>query len=140
MLMAPGASPAGGQCPPDFRFCPPDFFLAPLTEFFWEEEVDVFRRKKTLKFVILARKNLRISAKTFLFIFYFWRSPVFGRKICDFGQKKPSDFGENLFPRNLNFAPRSREAGDAPGWHITVFQAWLKNDMIISFQLIPTFL
>ena len=44
-LCKTGASPAGGQCPPDFRFCPPDFFLAP-TEFFWEEEVAVIGRKK----------------------------------------------------------------------------------------------
>ena len=84
---------AGGQCAPDFRFCPPDFFLAPLGIFlggrcycFWAE--------KTLKFAISARKSLRISAKTF---FFFWRSPAFGRKICDFGQKKPSDFSEAYF-------------------------------------------
>ena len=46
------------------------------------------------KFVISARKSLRISAKT-------WRSPAYGRKICDFGQKKPSHFGENLCPPDL---------------------------------------
>ena len=60
----------------------------------------------------MARKSLRISAKTF---FLFLRSPAFGRKICDFGQKKPSHFGENLCPPDFNFAPRSREAGNAPG-------------------------
>ena len=32
------------------------------------------------------------------------RSPAFGRKI-DFGQKKPSHFGENLCPPDFNFAP-----------------------------------
>ena len=37
--------------------------------------------------------------------FFFWRSPAFGRKICDFGQKKPSHFGENLCPPDFNFAP-----------------------------------
>ena len=26
-------------------------------------------------------------------------------KICDFGQKKPSDFGKNLCPPDFNFAP-----------------------------------
>ena len=40
-----------------------------------------------------------------LFFFLFWRSLVFGRKICDFGLKKPSDFGENLCPPDLNFVP-----------------------------------
>ena len=30
-------------------------------------------------------------------LFFFWRSPAFGRKICDFDQKKPSHFGEDLF-------------------------------------------
>ena len=74
---------------------PPIFFLPP-TEFFWEEEVAVIGRKKTLKFAISARKSLRISAKTF-FYFIFWRSPAFDRKICAFGQKKPSVFGEDLF-------------------------------------------
>ena len=30
---------------------------------------------------------------------FFWEVEVgvFGRKICDFGQKKPSDLGEDLF-------------------------------------------
>ena len=50
----------GGQCPPDF-------FLAPL-RYFFGKKLDVFGRKKTLKFVISARKSLRISAKTF-FVF-----------------------------------------------------------------------
>ena len=49
-----------------FVFAPPIFFLAP-TEFFWEEEVAVIGRKKTLKFTISIRKSLRISAKTFFF-------------------------------------------------------------------------
>ena len=71
--------------PPRFSFLPPrGIFL---------EEVGVFGRKKTSKFEISARKKLRISAKTF----FFWTSPAFGRKICDFGQKKPLDFGEDLF-------------------------------------------
>ena len=89
---------------PHFRFCPPPrFFSCPPTEFCWEEEVDVIRRKK-VKTYDFGQKNPRISAKT-SFFFFFWRSPVFGRKICDFGQKKPSDFGENLCPPDLNFAP-----------------------------------
>ena len=37
--------------------------------------------------------------------FFFRRSPGFARKICDFGQKKPLDFGENLCPPDFNFAP-----------------------------------
>ena len=84
---------AGGAMLPDFRFCPPDLFLAAPTVFFWEKEIVVFWPEKTLKFVISVRKRLRISAKTFFFL----RSPGFGRKICDFDQKKPSDFGEDLF-------------------------------------------
>ena len=50
------------------------------------------------KFVISAGKSLQISAKT-------WRSLAFGWKICDFVQKKPSHFGENLCPPDFNFAP-----------------------------------
>ena len=30
-------------------------------------------------------------------LFFWGGSPVFGRKICDFGQKMPSDFGKDLF-------------------------------------------
>ena len=123
--------------PSRFSFLLPEFFLAPPMVFFWEEEVGSFWAEKTLKFAISARKSLRISAKTF----FFWRSPAFGRKICDFGQKKPSHFGEDLFfgdhlllvgkfvisagkslrisaktfaPLILILPPRSREAGDPP--------------------------
>ena len=88
---------------PNFRFCPPIYFLPPHG-IFWEEEVAFFWPEKTLKFVISVKKSLRILAKTFFFPF-FLRLPGFGRKICDFGQKKPSDFGENLCPPNFNFAP-----------------------------------
>ena len=42
-----GASPAGGQCPPDFRFCPPRFISCP-PRYFWG-------RKKLL---FLAGKNV----------------------------------------------------------------------------------
>ena len=84
---------------------PPDFFLAPPRYFFGRK-----------KLVFLGGKNV---------------------KICDIRQKKPSDFGEDLsffFGDHLllvgkfvisarkslrisakTFAPRSREAGDAPG-------------------------
>ena len=85
--------------PPDFRSCPPIFFLPPHGIFLGEKSW-CFSAEKALKFAISARKNPRISAKTF-----FWRSPAFGRKICDFGQKKPSHFGENLCPLDFNFAP-----------------------------------
>ena len=109
--------------PPRFFSCPPPppcgIFLGGRSWFFWAE--------KTLKFAISARKSLRISAKTFFF--FLWRSPAFGRKICDFGQKKPSEdlfflrslafgrtfrdfdqkkpseIGENLCPPDFNFAP-----------------------------------
>ena len=124
--------------PSQFLFLPPPhgIFLGGRSWCFWA--------KKTLKFAISARKSLRIAAKTFFFFFgdhlllvgkfvisarislrisaktsffFFWRSPAFGRKICNFGQKKPSHFGKNLCPPDFNFAPpRSREAGDAPGY------------------------
>ena len=83
---------AGGAMPPRFSFLPPDFFLAPHGVFLGGRSWCIWAGK-TLKFAILARKSLRISAKTF----FFWRSPAFDRKICDFSQKKPSDFGEDLF-------------------------------------------
>ena len=35
-----------GAMPPRFSFLPPRFFSCPRTEFFWEEEVAVFGRKK----------------------------------------------------------------------------------------------
>ena len=92
-------------------FLPLDFFLAPPRYFFGRK-----------KLVLLGGKNV---------------------KICDFGQKKPSDCGEDLFffgdhlllvgkfvisarknlrisaktfaPLILILSPRSRESGDAPG-------------------------
>ena len=70
-----GASPAGGHCPDfRFRFCPPNF---------WPE--------KTLKFVISARKSLRILAKTFIFGDHLFLAGK-NVEICDFGQKKPSNW------------------------------------------------
>ena len=115
----------GGQCPPDFRFCPP-IFSCPPTVFFWEE-VEWFWAEKALKFAISARKIVRILAKTF----FFWRSPAFGRKICNFGPKKPSDFGEDLFffffeitcfrpEKSLNF--------------------WFRSENPLEFQWRPFFL
>ena len=53
----------------------------------------MFLGGKTLKFTISTRKSVRLLAK----IFFFLRSPAFGQKICDFGRKQPSNFGENLF-------------------------------------------
>ena len=107
--MSTGASPAGGQwgqCPPDFRFCPPDFFLAPHGIFLGGKSCCHWAEKK-LKFTFSVRKSLWISAKTF----FFWRSPAFGRKICDFGQK---NLAKTFAPLILILPPRSREAGDAP--------------------------
>ena len=77
----------GAMPPPDFRFCPSIFFLPPTRYFFLGGRSWCFLAEKTLKFEILARRPF----------FVVWRSPTFGRKICDFGQKKPSDFGEDLF-------------------------------------------
>ena len=105
-LLNAGASPAGGQrghCPPIFVFAPPIYFLPP-TVFFWEE-----------KFVISARKSLRISAKTFFFFEIFTETSSQSNS----GTMKiwvKFNAGFQLCPPDFNFAPpRSREAGNAPG-------------------------
>ena len=58
--------------PPSRLSVPPSrfeiWFIGGKSFCFWPE--------KPFKFLISARKSLRISAKTF----FFWRSPVFGRK------------------------------------------------------------
>ena len=86
-----GALPArgqGGNAPPIFVFAPQIFVFAPG---FFSCPPNFFGRKKLLclggknvEICDFGRKSLRISAKT---SFFFWRSPAFGRKICDFGQK-----------------------------------------------------
>ena len=96
-----------GQCPPDFRFCPPRFFFLP-PDFFSYPPRYFFGRKKL---VFLGGKNVKIcdfgqkKPSDFGEDLFFWRSPAFGRKICNFGQKKPSHFGKNLCPPDFNFAP-----------------------------------
>ena len=64
-----------------------------------------FWSEKPLKFSILARKSLRISSKTFFFYGDHLFLAVKTAKIFDFSQKKPSDFGEDLFffRRSSNF-------------------------------------
>ena len=101
--------------PPRYSFLPPDLFLAPhgiflggRSCFFWPE--------KTLKFVISVRKSLRISAKTFFFCFFleitcFW--PEKNVKILARNLRKSA---KTFAPPILILPPRSREAGDAPGW------------------------
>ena len=84
ITLSPGTSPAGGNAP-RFLFLTPNLFLAHHGIFLGGKSC-CFWAKKTFKFVISARKSLRILAK----IFFFWRSPVFS-------QKKPSNFGEDLF-------------------------------------------
>ena len=102
---------------------PPNFFLGPPRNFFGRKKLllldgknvkicdfgqkkpsdfgeDLFFGDHLLlvgKFAISVRKSLRISAKTFFSFFFFWRSFAFGRKLCNFSQKKPSDFGEDFF-------------------------------------------
>ena len=85
---------SGGAMPPDFRFCPPP------PNFFLAPSTVFFGRKKL---VFLGGKNVKIcdfgqkKPSDFGEDLFFWRSPAFGRKICDFVQKKPSDFGKNSF-------------------------------------------
>ena len=105
---------AGGQCPPDFRFCPPIYFLPPHG-IFW---VVVFGRKKTSKFVISARKSIRISAKTFFTL----KFVISARKSLRISAKTFFFFGDHLIftetspqsnsglmiklcPPDFNFAP-----------------------------------
>ena len=130
---------AGGHCPPDFRFCPPRFISCPPRYFFGRKKL-LFLAGKKFKFLISARKSLRIPAKTF---FFFLRSPAFVRKErLKISARKAFFFGDHLMfaktspqsnsgimkiwvkfnagfqlcPPDFNFAPpRSRKAGDAPG-------------------------
>ena len=58
---------AGGLCPPIFVFPPPRIFFLPPPRYFLGGRSWCFWAEKTLKFAISARKNPRISAKTFFF-------------------------------------------------------------------------
>ena len=98
---------------------PPRFlFLSPHPRFFILLPHGIFLEEE----VVLGGKNVKIcdfgQRKPSDFgedlFFFFLRSPPFGRKICDFGQNKPAHFGENLCPSDFNFAPRSRKASNAP--------------------------
>ena len=106
-----GGGARGGNAPPIFVFAP-RFFSCPLRYFFGRKKL-VFLGGKNVKIGDFGQKKPSDFGEDLFF--FIWRSPAFGRKICDFGQKKPSHFGENLGPPDFNFAPRSREAGDAPG-------------------------
>ena len=55
-----------------------------------------FWPKKPFKFLISARKSLRISAKTFFFRDHLFLA-VKTIEISDFGQKNPSGNGEDFF-------------------------------------------
>ena len=75
-VITTGASPAGGRGAmlPRFSFLPPRFISCPPQGIFWGGKSCCYWPEKTFEFLILARKSLRISAKTF---FRFWRSPDF---------------------------------------------------------------
>ena len=127
--------------PTQFFFLPPRFFLPPPRYFFGRKKL-VFLGEKNVKICDIGQEKPSDFGEDLSFFFFwrspafgrkscdfdqnkpsdigedlfFWRSPAFGRKFCNFGQKKPSHFGKNLCPPDFNFAPRSREAGDAPGY------------------------
>ena len=81
--------------PPRFLFLPP-----PPPDFFLASPRNFFGRKKLL---LLGGKNVKIcdfgqkKPSDFGEDLFFWRSAAFGRKISDFDQKKPLEFGEDLF-------------------------------------------
>ena len=88
-----------------------DFFLAPHGIFLsW-----CFRVEKTLEFAILARKSLRISAKTFFFedhLLLVGKFAISARKSLRISAKTFAPLLLILPP------PRSREAGDAPAENV----------------------
>ena len=77
----------------------PDFRFCP-PDFFLAPPRYFFGRKKL---VFLGVKNVKIcnfgqkKPSDFGESLFFWRSPAFSRKICDFGQKNSLDSGEDLF-------------------------------------------
>ena len=79
-IRVPSASPAGGQG----GNAPPIFFLLPPRNFFGRKKL-MFFGGKNVKIYDFGQKK---PSRPF---FFFWTSPVF------FGQKKPSDFGEDIF-------------------------------------------
>ena len=74
---------AGGAMPLRFSFLPPlsPIYFLPPHGIFWGGISCCFWPEKTFKFVISARKSLRISAKTFSFFFFeitwFWPEKTF---------------------------------------------------------------
>ena len=143
-----GASPAGGgggggggargQCPPDFRFCSPRYFFGrkklvflggknvKICDFGQKKPTDVGEDLFFVFFFVLEitcfwSENLRFRPeKAFGFRRFVWKSPAFGRKICDFGHKKPSHFGENLCPPD--FCPPISRSWRRP---------WLQYDSLV---------
>ena len=92
----------GGHCPPDFPFFPPIYFL-PLHGISVGEKSCGFWPEKLFKFLILARKSLWISAKTFFFleITCFWPEKTFkflilARKSLRISAKTFFFFGDHL--------------------------------------------
>ena len=106
----------GGIPLPTFLFAPPIYFLPP-TAFFGRKKL-LFLAGKNVKICDFGQKKLRISAKTFsLFLgdhlIFTETSPQSSLKLMKIWVKFNSGF--QLCLRDFNFAPRSREAGDAPG-------------------------
>ena len=106
----------GGIAPPIFVFAP-RFISCPQRYFFGRKKL-LFWPEKTFKFVISARKSLRISAKIFFgdHMIFTESSPQSNSGIMKIWAKFNAGF--QFCPPDFNFAPppRSREAGDAPAY------------------------
>ena len=108
-VYATGTSPAGGAG----GQCSPIFVFAP-PDFFSCPLHGIFFGKK--KLLILGGKNVKIcdfgqkKPSDFGEDLFFWRSPAFGRKICDFGWKKPFLF----FGITCNFGQKNSAKTFAP--------------------------
>ena len=97
----------GGNAPPIFVFAPPpDLFLAPPTLFCWEEEAVFFLAGKNVEIRDFRQKKHSDFGEDLFFFFFGDHLLLAGKKRSNFGQKKPSEIGENLGPPpDFNFAP-----------------------------------
>ena len=96
-----------------------------------------FWPEKPLKFWISARKSFRILAKTFSFFFFFWRSPVIGRKNRVNLRFRPEKaFGFRQRPFFFNFGDHLIFTEKSPQSHSGTMKIWVKFVYGTTFQKI----